>query len=805
MGRGSSDRTTIVPSAHPGFGAPPPSLPSSPSLASDNEASSPASPKLRDMRGGQSLSSVLNNPKGGDKWFPSSATISTALQIKAPPANTADFKSYLEMLGMRYNTFVKNRQKMSDIGLEGRQSSLPSMDEIPEAAFSEDMNISVFIPLSREEYPQAQEHAEALLAIVDRNLQVNLAIRSSTLLEGLENVRQLHEESRESCEIIAETRRRLHQFEGASVQGGLRLALLHRRRERMEAIFETVGRISAITAAQVDVMRLLADGSYPEAMNVLAKARAALQEPDLARVSALRYVSAQLDEAQSNAVRVMTGELCNLATSRPQEHGNVTLSPVRALAAGLHACHKLPVVLHALTPRWDKYLKIEIRKCVTDALKRENAATGSLGAQVAALPHDAFVRIVTVLVEMLSKAVRDFYGLLQEIGEEEPEVKGECMEVFRSARELSHSRLAEIISLRQEKEKDQKLNMAKFLELYHTLVAFMEEGEMLLEEPCHGLRSLLSSRRLQFCAAFHEEQMKILGTLLDHEPWVVVDIPPEFQARLCLFSSAEEEEVQAQAQEDESSKTKTTPSTAVCAAFLMLLKGLDAYAQIVEGLPSARGDIARSVLEYVKLYNSRSCQLVLGAGAVHVEAGLTSITARHLGVSYSCLTTLLSLIPMLGERFQTTLLSATLPTIQEHRAEILNKFTAMLTDRVSGHTTNYLLSVERSLPTGKATGSVVAFRKELLSLVRVLAAHVDSPGAQRVLEHVYAFADNRFAAVISTEVSNQQISRLKTQFGRDATLFLEMFQTAADRLATVPPNGRKFATLAGVGVLELKE
>ena len=46
------------------------------------------------------------------------------------------------------------------------------------------------------------------------------------------------------------------------------------------------------------------------------------------------------------------------------------------------------------------------------------------------------------------------------------------------------------------------------------------------------------------------------------------------------------------------------------------------------------------------MFNSRMCQLVLGAGAMQV-AGLKSITAKHLALSCQCLGALISLHPAL--------------------------------------------------------------------------------------------------------------------------------------------------------------
>ena len=58
----------------------------------------------------------------------------------------------------------------------------------------------------------------------------------------------------------------------------------------------------------------------------------------------------------------------------------------------------------------------------------------------------------------------------------------------------------------------------------------------------------------------------------------------------------------------------------------------------------------------MQVFNSRMCQLVLGAGAMQVS-GLRSITAKHLALSSQCLSAYMALHPFLK-----SLLTAGLPT-----------------------------------------------------------------------------------------------------------------------------------------------
>lgn len=56
------------------------------------------------------------------------------------------------------------------------------------------------------------------------------------------------------------------------------------------------------------------------------------------------------------------------------------------------------------------------------------------------------------------------------------------------------------------------------------------------------------------------------------------------------------------------------------------------YLRVVVNLTMLTTDTMSRVIEFLKAYNSRTCQVILGAGAMR-SAGLKNITARHLGVS----------------------------------------------------------------------------------------------------------------------------------------------------------------------------
>lgn len=68
---------------------------------------------------------------------------------------------------------------------------------------------------------------------------------------------------------------------------------------------------------------------------------------------------------------------------------------------------------------------------------------------------------------------------------------------------------------------------------------------------------------------------------------------------------------------------------AVSATLETLVLLLD-YLKVIMNLPMLITDVMSRVIEFLKAFNSRTCQVVLGAGAMR-SAGLRVITAKHLG------------------------------------------------------------------------------------------------------------------------------------------------------------------------------
>ena len=79
---------------------------------------------------------------------------------------------------------------------------------------------------------------------------------------------------------------------------------------------------------------------------------------------------------------------------------------------------------------------------------------------------------------------------------------------------------------------------------------------------------------------------------------------------------------------------------------LDLIASLAEYIQCASQLPFVSAEVLQRMCEYLKLFNSRTCQLLLGAGALQL-AGLKSITASNLALASRAIALVAVQVPLL--------------------------------------------------------------------------------------------------------------------------------------------------------------
>lgn len=136
------------------------------------------------------------------------------------------------------------------------------------------------------------------------------------------------------------------------------------------------------------------------------------------------------------------------------------------------------------------------------------------------------------------------------------------------------------------------------------------------------------------------ERVKQEAQLIENEQWAASEVPSDFQLivdRICdgrISSFIDGTLSNQQQQHDGEKSTKHLNidghSYYVVGCSLLILKMFEDYLKCVLNLESMTLEVMQKLIELLKLFNSKVCQVILGAGAMR-SAGLKNITAKHLG------------------------------------------------------------------------------------------------------------------------------------------------------------------------------
>ncbi|KAF3852682.1 hypothetical protein F7725_006037 [Dissostichus mawsoni] len=192
-----------------------------------------------------------------------------------------------------------------------------------------------------------------------------------------------------------------------------------------------------------------------------------------------------------------------------------------------------------------------------------------------------------------------------------------------------------------------------------TVEGFVRDTEDLSGRRSASLRGALQSQANRFVHRFHEERKTKLSLLLDNERWKQAEVPAEFQDLVNSIADGRITlpERKIPGQEDRKPTEflfVNGQKYAVVGTVLLLIRIFLEYCQCVNDIPSIATDMLTRLSDLLKHFNSRSCQLVLGAGALQV-VGLKTITTKNLALASRCLQLVVQYIPIIRAHFETKL------------------------------------------------------------------------------------------------------------------------------------------------------
>ncbi|XP_061130182.1 vacuolar protein sorting-associated protein 54 isoform X2 [Syngnathus typhle] len=260
-------------------------------------------------------------------------------------------------------------------------------------------------------------------------------------------------------------------------------------------------------------------------------------------------------------------------------------------------------------------------------------------------------------------------------------VLNSIQELLHAASDISHDRCVKILTARAKDGSLERISSAEFVDLSVAVESFAKDTEELCGRRSVSLRGALQSQADRFVHRFHEERKNKLSLLLDNERWKQAEVPAEFQELVdsmadgTIALAVRKAAGTCTLERDRSKVSFVTPfhhmagpderkpgdfllvkghKYAVVGTVLLLIRIFLEYCQCVNDIPAIATDMLMRLADLLKHFNSRSCQLVLGAGALQV-VGLKTITTKNLALASRCLQLVVFYIPVIRQHFESKL------------------------------------------------------------------------------------------------------------------------------------------------------
>ncbi|KAL2001344.1 hypothetical protein VTN02DRAFT_1861 [Thermoascus thermophilus] len=178
---------------------------------------------------------------------------------------------------------------------------------------------------------------------------------------------------------------------------------------------------------------------------------------------------------------------------------------------------------------------------------------------------------------------------------------------------------------------------------------------------------------------------------------------------------------------------------------LVMMRSIEEFQYLMANIPSMVQEIGSNLLECLKLFNSRSSQLILGAGATR-SAGLKNITTKHLALSSRSLSFIIALIPYIREFLRryspSTPLMAEFDKVkrlyQEHQSGIHEKLVDIMSSRAAIHVNSMKkIDWDAQKDTSAVSPYMETLTKETGTLHRVLTKHLPETTVMMIMNPVF--------------------------------------------------------------------
>ena len=289
--------------------------------------------------------------------------------------------------------------------------------------------------------------------------------------------------------------------------------------------------------------------------------------------------------------------------------------------------------------------------------------------------------------------------------------------------DAAQTQITKLLKVRSEATAN--LPLERFLRYFNLCRLFADECEAVSGRSGAALKSIVNNHITDFVSKFGDFEKQELARAMDSDRWEPKDFDAEDTEVLARIlrgmesdppSWAETGDVLRDIKEPATNGTASTNGTeekpkekgkntvpaivdeekyTISNSSTVVLRGIERFEILLSAIPSMTSEVSSSLCEYIKLFNSRLCQLILGAGAMQ-SAGLKNINTKHLAIASQSLSFIIAILPYIRECARRRIANATNKSaigefdnakrlLQDQQVLIHDKLTDILSQRATVH------------------------------------------------------------------------------------------------------------------------
>lgn len=658
----------------------------------------------------QYLPAVLSDPNKGKQLNFFTRTWGDAFVEKVeverspflPEITYGHFDQYFRKYGKRH----RRHQRLSEAKLEETnkpklKSEIPESQDklavIPKIYLQSEFNLNdpkvfneVFKYETKTEH-DLQEELSYYLDIVEEHIAKQVSQKSGAFFHAMTSHDTIMEQMGVATNEVRLLRSKVQKVNKCLTRDALRILALARAKNNHVALVDKLKLMSTVLQTQPTLQLLLSSADYVGALELIAGTQDVLAR-ELAGVTSLRHLPSQLKEMSKLIDKMLSTDFERYAAAdlhRPLDTNEGVLEPDRliSLVAGLlkqSHLQFLEIYKQEAVTAAKALLKQLMIEQLADAEDELNELTGS-GEVAPPMDSDHWLKVLKLGSKALGKMiyrVKAVHDLIRETADisaglvassdygsartdvflsesDHQETVNKLKAMLTSVCDYCNERLAALISTQSDKNSitaHQVANLAKIVE------EFTGMCERLCGRQSAALKAAFKIQAGNYVHKFNLQRKNKLTMLLDAERWKSAEVPPEIQLLMDNLALGDViKSLPGSPTEEEMSTTYTNKSTVAlkvgtqdyvtAGTVLILIRLVIEYCVCAYDLQLLASVIGRNLSELLRTFNSRSCQLVLGAGALRT-AGLKTITSTNLALASRSLQLVLWMIPPVRSHFR---------------------------------------------------------------------------------------------------------------------------------------------------------